>query len=155
MLLSTPDHHGYIPGFTALEILGGGASDSKESDVFAFGMVMIEVGDLVSILVKSPDRLMKAFTGKVPFSNCAASIAILRITRGYRPERPTHTDFTDDLWMLVQRCWEGTPQNRPQMNSVIKQLSVFLPNQRENTLFIKHAENTFVKHTEVLTKLHA
>ena len=143
---STPVRHGHTLRFTAPEILRGEKPHSKESDVFAFGMVMIEVGDLVFILVKSPDRFIKVFTGRVPFSDCAAVPAMVKIMTGYRPERPIHPGFTDDLWTLAQRCWEVNPQDRPQVGSIIEQLSVFLQNQRENTLFIKS--------TEIPTKLY-
>ena len=34
---------GYTPRWTAPEILNGQATDSKESDIFSFAMVMIEV----------------------------------------------------------------------------------------------------------------
>ena len=108
---------------------------------------MIEVGDLGFILVKSPDRLMKAFTSRVPFSDCAAVLAMLKIMTGHHPERPILPGFMDDLWALAQRCWETNPQDRPQMDSVIKQLSGFLQNQWESTLFIKSTENPMKLYT--------
>ena len=43
-LQSTSEHHGNTPRFTAPEILRDIATHSKESDIFAFGMVVIEVG---------------------------------------------------------------------------------------------------------------
>ena len=43
-LQTTSDHHGNTPRFTAPEILRDIAAHSKESDIFAFGMVVIEVG---------------------------------------------------------------------------------------------------------------
>ena len=43
-LESTDGGHGYTARFTAPEVLKNGRH-SKESDVFAFGMVVIEVGD--------------------------------------------------------------------------------------------------------------
>lgn len=43
-LQSTRGHHGNTPRFTAPEILKDIARHNKESDVFAFGMVVIEVG---------------------------------------------------------------------------------------------------------------
>ena len=42
--VSADDGQGTTPRYTAPEILNG-ARHSKESDVFAFGMVMTEVGD--------------------------------------------------------------------------------------------------------------
>ena len=44
-LLNTANEIGVTPRFTAPEILMDTGRHSKESDVFAFGMVIIEVGD--------------------------------------------------------------------------------------------------------------
>ena len=41
---STTDEQGITARYTSPEILKGGKRHSKESDVFSFGMVMIEVG---------------------------------------------------------------------------------------------------------------
>ena len=43
--VSVSDDHGHTFRWTAPEVLGSGQAASKESDVFSFGMVMIEVGD--------------------------------------------------------------------------------------------------------------
>ena len=43
-LLSTPSEHGSTARWAAPEVLRG-ASPSEKSDVFSFGMVMMEVGD--------------------------------------------------------------------------------------------------------------
>ena len=79
---------------------------------------------MVSLHVKLPHWFNKAFTGKVPFSNCIAATAMTNIITGVRPERPTHPDFIDGLWTLTQRCWEERSQDRPQIASIIEQLSV-------------------------------
>ncbi|KAF9647906.1 kinase-like protein, partial [Thelephora ganbajun] len=90
----------------APEILKGDGRHSKESDIFSFGMVMIEV-----------------FTGNVPFSNLATATAVTSIVFGKRPKRPSHPSLTDRLWALTQHCWKEKPQDRPQMGQVIKRLS--------------------------------
>ena len=41
---STSDERGITARFTSPEVLKGVSRHSRESDVFAFGMVMIEVG---------------------------------------------------------------------------------------------------------------
>jgi len=69
---------------------------------------------------------MKVFTGNVPFRNLIAAAAIASIISGERPGRPPHPNLTDHLWKLIQQCWEGEPRDRPQMDRVIKQLSVLL-----------------------------
>jgi len=67
---------------------------------------------------------MKVFTGEVPFSDSIAVGTITNVIAGGRPERPTHPSFTDRLWTLTQQCWRQEPEDRPQMDQVIEQLSV-------------------------------
>ena len=50
-LVSTPEELCHTPRWTAPEILRGIGPHSKESDVFSFGMVMIEVGGDESTLL--------------------------------------------------------------------------------------------------------
>ena len=47
------------------------------------------------------------------------------ISKGRRPDQPTHPGMTDHLWTLIQRCWSEDPWGRPPMGEVIKQLSPF------------------------------
>jgi hypothetical protein len=53
--------------------------------------------------------------------NEAAMVAILQ---GKRPERPTHRTFTDDLWSLMQRCWNHDKDLRPSASEVLGALEV-------------------------------
>ena len=47
-----------------------------------------------------------------------------------RPSRPTHPTFTEDLWTLVQRCWDQDPYSRPQILEVSKVLTLLLLRKR-------------------------
>ena len=38
---------------------------------------------------------------------------------GERPERHTHTDLTDNIWSLMEQCWDHYPWNRPKISSVL------------------------------------
>ena len=42
---------------------------------------------------------------------------------GERPPRPAHPSCTDDLWTLIQRCWDQDPQLRPEIPEVLQTLS--------------------------------
>ena len=76
--------------------------------------------------VKRPHPWVQAFTGKLPFSEIFNSnMVVLAITTGDRPKRPTHPSFTDRLWKLVQQCWREEPRDRPRIDQVIIELSVF------------------------------
>ena len=65
----------------------------------------------------------QVFTGAVPFDNNLPVAAVLAIMSGTRPSRPTHSDFTDELWTLMQRCWNQDPHLRPEVTEVLKVLS--------------------------------
>ncbi|KAF9642058.1 hypothetical protein BDM02DRAFT_2731187 [Thelephora ganbajun] len=39
--------------------------------------------------------------------------------QGERPLRPTHPTFTENLWTLVQRCWDHDPHLRPEASEVL------------------------------------
>ncbi|KAG8702726.1 hypothetical protein FRC09_004577 [Ceratobasidium sp. 395] len=90
------------PRWTAPEILNGAAQSSKESDVYAVGMTLLE-----------------AVTGAVPFSNYrdqAVYGAVLWMRQV--PDRPkSFASFEEDeaglLWNLITDTWAYTPSNRP------------------------------------------
>ena len=65
---------------------------------------------------------LQAFTGAVPFNHSLPAAATLAIMGGKRPPRPTHQQFTDQLWTLMQRCWDQNPRSRPEVSEVFKVL---------------------------------
>jgi len=66
---------------------------------------------------------VQVFSGAIPFGDGVSSVsAMLAIVQGKRPQRPTHSTFTEDLWMLIQRCWNGDPHSRPKVSEVALQL---------------------------------
>ena len=81
------------------------AGESKEADVYAFGMVGAEV-----------------FTGKVPFEGMETSSAVSLLQGGGRPEMPEDpkaVGLNKERWGILQRCWEGRPGDRPKMPQVV------------------------------------
>jgi hypothetical protein len=66
--------------------------------------------------------LPQVFTGAVPFSSSLSPAAMLAIMDGRRPPRPTHPVLTDQLWALVQHCWDQDPHSRPEVSEVLKVL---------------------------------
>ena len=65
---------------------------------------------------------MEVFTGAVPFADSPLAVAISRIIGGNRPSRPTHSTFTDKLWVLMQCCWDQDPRLRPGVSEVLEVL---------------------------------
>lgn len=50
---------------------------------------------------------------------------MLAIAQGKRPPRPAHPTFTNDLWILTQRCWGQDPSSRPKISEVALQVLTF------------------------------
>ena len=69
------------------------------------------------------DQCVQVFTHEVPFSGVQPFMAMLAITQGKRPSRPTHLTFTENLWALMQRCWDHDPHLRPDVSEVLQFLT--------------------------------
>jgi len=65
---------------------------------------------------------LQVFTGAVPFTDCSSVTAVVTIIQGGRPPRPTYPTFTDNLWILMQRCWSHDPHLRPEVSEVLRVL---------------------------------
>lgn len=65
---------------------------------------------------------MQVFSGTTPFGHVPDTVAILNITRGKRPPRPTHPDVSKGLWELIERCWEERPSSRPEASNILESL---------------------------------
>ena len=79
---------------------------TKESDCYALGMVIYEV-----------------LNGQAPFMPFKDYIVIRKVIEGERPERPGGAEgewFTDDLWRMLNLCWETQPESRPGTEAVLK-----------------------------------
>ena len=68
--------------------------------------------------------LTQVFTGAIPFSGRHSAMAMLAIMQGRRPQRPTHPTLTENLWTLVQRCWDNDPHLRPEISEALRVLLV-------------------------------
>ena len=89
----------------------GTGTESKAADVFAFGMVAVEV-----------------FTGNVPFGEMRNEQCIHRISRGGRPERPDRhqvVGLQDEMWTAIKSCWERNPKKRPTIEEVVEKWERF------------------------------
>jgi len=94
----------------APEVLGGGGVSGTwptySSDVFSFGMVVLEI-----------------FSGKQPFDGVPDDDVIKLVRSGERPDRPAgsaNLGLSDTLWEVVQKCWNGSPELRPGMVDVLE-----------------------------------
>ena len=50
---------------------------------------------------------------------------VLKVMQGERPKRPSANDgkiMLDDLWELVELCWQQEPFNRPDVADIAKRM---------------------------------
>ena len=60
----------------------------------------------------------QVFTDAVPFHGITAARVMFAMMEGERPPRPTHPNFADELWELMQRCWDQNHCLRPEASEV-------------------------------------
>jgi len=92
----------YSIRWTAPEVLRGETGVSKESDVYAFGMLVVEV-----------------FSGAAPFADCTPTSATTRVLSGERPQRPKDPGLTNQIWDMATRCLERNPRRRPDITEIV------------------------------------
>ena len=83
-----------------------GTRPTKQSDCYAFGMVIYEV-----------------LSGQVPFAQFHHCVVMWKVIEGERPSKPDAPEgaqFTDDLWETLSRCWAAQPQRRPSVTTVLE-----------------------------------
>ncbi|KZV95787.1 kinase-like protein [Exidia glandulosa HHB12029] len=83
-------------------------SKTPASDVYAFGMVVIEI-----------------FTGERPWTTTSDMNVIMLVTSGAThpvPSQAFERGFAVQHWELCQRCWSFRPDERPNMRSVVLRL---------------------------------
>jgi len=93
---------GHALRWAAPEILDKERPVSMESDIYSFAMVVIEV-----------------FTGKAPFYGIPPNTVAVGVLSGNRPARPTHPSLTNNLWKMIERCWNQNLKKRPRISEVV------------------------------------
>jgi len=125
---STSQANEHTAAWAAPELLAGADTATQEADVFAFGMVVIEVCPchLPHPVLRggSSDIVMlsKVFTGRHPFGGLTTPVITSRIMDGGRPARPQEArelGLTDSVWDMTVRCWHQDPVQRPTMTEVV------------------------------------
>lgn len=98
---------------------------TKASDVYALGMVILEVGDVLHRgfwFTKRPQVL----TGAPPWTGLRPEAILYKVVNGDRPERPPNSHnigLRDNVWNLLRECWLQSAVHRPQVSVVVKFLN--------------------------------
>jgi serine/threonine protein kinase len=110
----------------ALELLNGTERHpNRQSDVFAFGRVCLEVycsGHLYDV-VSHVDDITQAYTLKPPFHHIAKeAVVIATVLQGQSLKRPPLTEYPgpllpDHIWALMEACWDA-PSLRPSASEI-------------------------------------
>ncbi|KAF9781352.1 kinase-like domain-containing protein [Thelephora terrestris] len=110
---TTPPSTGSVR-YMAPELLNPSHSDlensnpTKESDVYAFGMVTYQV-----------------ITGLQPFPGDYDDVIIHNVATGERPSQPPCMIewVSDDIWNFISRCWSASRDDRPDVEFAVNTLN--------------------------------
>ena len=136
LLSDTVDSSGGTFRWMAPELLdpphfGSNGRPTRESDCYALGMVIYEVGWLYSSrLTLVHQSHGQVLTGLRPFHQLCTYEPVPAVLRGERPERPLDAEalgFSDELWRLVQLCWDESSATRPTAQQLLNCLLLASP----------------------------
>ncbi|KAF7333365.1 Protein kinase domain-containing protein [Mycena venus] len=95
--------------YQAPELFQGESTKTFETDIYAFGCVCYEI-----------------LTGKIPFHELSNDMKVMwEVAAGKRPAQPPSYSGTialDSLWELLQSCWNGQAQMRPNASQIVHRL---------------------------------
>ncbi|KAK6966797.1 kinase domain-containing protein [Favolaschia claudopus] len=104
---STTVNHKGTARYNAPELFEEGAK-TFASDIYAFGCIAYEI-----------------ITGELPFRKYNDIQIMFRVFKGKRPERLPScmgTPALDSFWELLEICWAGEKEKRPNPDNIIKRL---------------------------------
>ena len=102
---------------------------TKDSDCYAFGMVIYEVctSTMATAVAMTQPMHCQVLCGKVPYPEIRNGLALIPdILKGVKPERPEKLEdfsFTTGLWEVVERCWLADTWKRPDVKGVLFRLN--------------------------------
>ncbi|KAK7691242.1 hypothetical protein QCA50_006345 [Cerrena zonata] len=113
LINATNDSHGSYNGgatqWMAPELLTGDSRPTQASDIYSFACFSIEV-----------------YTLRNPYPSRNHNLVARRVISGHRPGRPSaHADMpmSDDLWHLMNLCWNADPSERPSAPALVNHLT--------------------------------
>ena len=74
--------------------------------------------------------------GEYPFRGIRAPELMYHVPLGVRPPKPKNAEaigISESFWEFIQRCWDGDPGRRPQIQEVVKGVGSAAANWRVAT----------------------
>jgi len=81
---------------------------STKSDIWSFGILLWELWE----------------RGSIPYPELSNSETLTRVAEGYRLPKPVSAP--EELYLLMMRCWNEDPQQRPEFKEIQEFLSILL-----------------------------
>jgi hypothetical protein len=86
------------------------------------------------------------FSGEFPFYDVPEYMFISALKQGRRPARPSHAlsgtrGLNDDMWHLMERCWDQDPTKRPAASQIVEDL-FYLPGRATDTRLFDNSSST-------------
>ncbi|XP_068691056.1 vascular endothelial growth factor receptor 1-like [Montipora foliosa] len=104
--------------WTAPEILfGDPANLSSKSDVWSYGVVLYEIFTI----------------GGIPYPGWSERKTMEELKRGYRMPKPAH--IANNLYNLMEMCWQEVPMLRPDFVNISKRLRSFIEGEVSKKTF--------------------
>ena len=107
------------------ELGGKGALPTPQADIYAFGLVVFQVGEQIAGIGHFHVYFLQVLTGESPFRGATQPALALFVLRGRRPAKPVNGSaigFSDSLWDFTQSCWDGEMELRPTVEEVVAHL---------------------------------
>ena len=103
----------------------GGGNPTKQSDIYAFGMVTYEVRNAYFVPGTATESSIKVTTGLQPFQGIKDGAIMYDVVTHERPVRPSEPNewTSDDVWNFISRCWGPSWDGRPDMDCIVNVLN--------------------------------
>ena len=106
-----------------------GNRPTRQSDCYALGMVIYEVGIHIneSALIGGWLIIPQVLCGHHPYVEVPSNLLVMSaIVEGNRPKKPegaTRLGFSNDLWIIIEWCWLEDRSKRPRTEDILSCLN--------------------------------
>jgi hypothetical protein len=99
---------------------------TQACDVYSFAMCALEVNPRTMVRFLHVLRMLQIFTGEIPFRKYRNQKVVFMVIENRRPKRPANSlgvGLSDEIWHMMQTCWDREPSNRPKIEDIVKLLA--------------------------------